>query len=276
MVNSVKRRLKSWQVVVLVLVALAIFGNISEWRDENSIELPAWSWLLAIPVVVALIFASRKWQQAHRVQVEIDKTEALRSEVQYLREAVQFFESHESQYDESMPSGIVAKKNEHVIGVVSEVGLVEAKTMPSKFRGGSTGASFRLTDRLSVRQSGFRGRSIPGEEVSAVIDVGQFVITDQRGVFLGEKQNREFQWDNLLAYEMDELGKGSAILYLPVSNRQKTSGLAADIASIRQVHQRVAFGVSVAMERKEQFLDRLRNDLAAAEAELAARGNQGN
>ncbi len=265
-----KRRFKRWQVVLLVIVALVIMGNISEWWEANSIELPEWAWLLALPVIAALVVASKKWQQAHRVQVEIDKTEALRSEVQYLREAVQFFESHESQYDESMPSGIVAKKGEHVIGVVSEVGLVEAKTLPSKFRGGATGASFRLTDRLSVRQSGFRGRSIPGEEVSAVIDVGQFVITDQRGVFLGGKQNREFQWDNLLAYEMNELGKGSAVLYLPTSNRQKTSGLAADLESIRQVHQRVAFGVAVAMERKDQFLDRLRNDIAAAEAELAA------
>lgn len=230
--------------------------------------------LLALPVVDVLIFASRKWQQAHRVQSQIEHTEELRNEVQYLREAVQFFVTHESQYDESMPSGIVAKKNEHVVGVVSEVGLVEAKTMPSKFRDGSTGASVRLTDRLSVRQSGFRGRSIPGEEVSAVIDVGKFVITDQREVFLGEKQNREFQWDNLLAYEMNELGNVSAVLYLPVSNRQKTSGLAADLESIRQAHQRVAFGVAVAMERKDQFLDRLRNDIASAEADLAARGNQ--
>jgi hypothetical protein len=266
--------MKRWQVVVLVLVGLVALSNVSEWLSANEIELPDWAWLLAIPLVVALVFASRKWRKAYQVKTEVDQTAALRAEVAHLKEALEFFQNHESQYDESMPSGIVAKKNEHVIGVVSEVGLVEAKTMPSKFRGGSTGASLRLTNRLSVRQSGFRGRSIPGEEVSSVIDVGKFVITDQRGVFLGEKQNREFQWDNLLAYEIDGLGKASAILYLPVSNRQKTSAIAADEASIRQVHQRVAFGVAVAMERKDQFLDRLRNDIAQAEAELAARENQ--
>jgi len=264
------RRLKRWQLVVVVLIGFALLGNISEWVSANSVDLPAWSWVLAVPIVVGLYIVSKKWRQAHQAKSAVDQVEALRSEVQHLREALDFFQNHESQYDESMPNGIVAKRGEHIIGVVSEVGLVETKTTPSKFRGGATGASLRLTTRLSVRQSGIRGRSIPGEDVSTVIDVGQFVITDQRAVFLGAKQNREFQWDNLLAYEMESISKGSAILYLPVSNRQKTSAVAADEASIRQVHQRVAFGVAVAMSRKEQFLDRLRSDIVQAEAELAS------
>jgi Sec-independent protein translocase protein TatA len=260
----VSRRFKRWQLVVVVLVAFVLLRNVST-------ELPSWSWILAIPVVVVLIFASKRLQKGYQIKSAASQLDALRDEVQHLRETLEFFENHESQFDESMPNGIVAKKDEHVIGVVSEVELVESKTTPSKFRGGSTGASFRLTNRLSVRQSGFRGRSIPGEEVPAVIDTGQFVITDQRGVFLGSQQNREFQWDNLLAYELKDITSGSSILYLPVSNRQKTSGLAADTAPMRQVHQRVAFGVAVAMSRKDQFIERLRKDIAEAEAELAAR-----
>jgi len=260
----VVNRLKRWQLVVMVLVGIVVFGNLSE-------RAPEWSTILVIPVVFALVFASRKWQKKYGSGSEANQLQTLRDEVQHLRDALAFFENHESQFDESLPNGIVAKKDEHVIGVVSEVGLVETKTTPSKFRGGSTGASLRLTDRLSVRQSGFRGRSIPGEEVPAVIDTGQFVVTDQRGVFLGSKQNREFQWDSLLAYELKDLNNDSAILHLPVSNRQKTSGLAADTVSMRQVHQRVAFGVAVAMSRKDQFIERLRKDIAEAEAELAAR-----
>jgi hypothetical protein len=253
--DLVVNRLKRWQLVAIVLVGIVVFGNLSE-------RAPEWSTILVIPVVVALVFASRKWQKKYGTGSEANQLQTLRDEVRHLRDALAFFENHESQFDELLPNGIVAKKDEHVIGVVSEVGLVETKTTPSKFRGGSTGASFRLTDRLSVRQSGFRGRSIPGEEVPAVIDTGQFVVTDQRGVFLGSKQNREFQWDSLLAYELKDLNNDSAILYLPVSNRQKTSGLAADTASMRQVHQRVAFGVAVAMSRKDQFIDRLRKDIA--------------
>jgi hypothetical protein len=87
-------------------------------------------------------------------------------------------------------------------------------------------------------------------------------------VFLGGKQTREFDWDNLLAYELLALDNKSAMLLLPVSNRQKVSGIAADAASMRHVHQRVAFGVAVATDRKDDFLNGLRAAIAEAEAEL--------
>lgn len=264
------RRIKRWQLVVLLVIGAVALSNLAESLSSSASNLPSWAWLFAIPLVVVLIFTGRKLQRTHRVRVEANRIDALREDVAYMHEALEFFQNHESQYDESMPSGIVAKKGENVIGVVSEVGLVETETLPSQFRGGSTGASFRLTDRLSVRQSAFRGRSIPGEEVPAVIDVGQFIVTDQRGVFVGTKQSREFAWDNLLSYDLAGITNDSAILYLPTSNRQKTSGVAADAKSIRQVHQRVAFGVAVAMSRKEQFLEHLRKEIAEAEAELAA------
>jgi hypothetical protein len=96
------------------------------------------------------------------------------------------------------------------------------------------------------------------------------VITDRRAVFLGGKQTREFEWDDLLAFELRALDKKSAILYLPVSNRQKVSGVAADTGSMNHVHQRVAFGVAVATGRKDDFLNELVAAIAEAEAELAA------
>jgi hypothetical protein len=58
------------------------------------------------------------------------------------------------------------------------------------------------------------------------------------------------------------------MLMLPVSNRQKVSGIAADTPSMNHVHQRVAFGVAVATGRKDAFLDGLVAAIAEAEADL--------
>ena len=189
-------------------------------------------------------------------------------EIQELIEKIEFFTNHESQYNEAEPGGVIAKKGEHVIAVVSEVGLIESRRGPTEFKGSSTGVSFRLTKRVSVRKSGMRGTATPGEETPTVTDEGKLIISDKRAIFVGNKQSREFEWDNLLSYDMQIIGKKIAILYLPVSNRQKVSGIASDLVSIEQVHQRVAFGVAVATGRKSDFIEMLRKELSEAEAEL--------
>lgn len=194
--------------------------------------------------------------------------ESIRAEITELNEALEFFGNHETQFNEADSSGFIAKRGEHVVAMVSEVGLVEAQRGPTQFKGGAVGFSFRVTDRIAVGPSRFRGTSTRGEERPALVDSGRFVITDKRAVFLGGKQTREFEWDNLLAYELLALDKRSAMLMLPVSNRQKVSGIAADAASMRHVHQRVAFGVAVATGRKDDFLNGLRAAIAEAEAEL--------
>jgi hypothetical protein len=196
--------------------------------------------------------------------------DAIRAEIVELNEALDFFANHESQFNEADGSGFIAKRGEHVVAIVSEVGLVEAQRGPTQFKGGAVGFSFRVTDRIAVGPSRFRGTSTRGEERPTLIDSGRFVVTDQRAVFLGGKQTREFDWDKLLAYEFVHLDKKSAMLMLPVSSRQKVSGIAADTASMNHVHQRVAFGVAVATGRKDDFLNGLRAAIAEAEADLAA------
>jgi hypothetical protein len=197
-----------------------------------------------------------------------NSAEAVQAEIVELRETLEFFANHETQFNEAAASGIVAKRGEHIVGVVSEVGLVESRKGPTQFSGGALGFSFRLTDRLAVRPSRFRGSATPGEEAPALIDSGRFVISDKRAVFIGGKQTREFDWDKVLAYELRALNKKSAIVYLPVSNRQKVSGIAADTAAMNHVYQRVAFGIAVATGRKDDFLNGLREAIAEAETEL--------
>ena len=264
-------KLKKWHWVVIVLVAMSIIGNLlPEQKPVEGAETTSPAVLLWIPVIALLIYLvlrSRKRKKA-AIKAAEPSVEKFQKEVNELKEAIEFFLNHENQYNEAQPGGIIAKKDEHVIAIVSEVGLIESRRGPTEFKGGSTGVSFRLTKRVSVRKSGMRGTATAGEETPTVIDQGKFVISDQRAIFVGNKQSREFEWNNLLSYDMQMLGKKNAILYLPVSNRQKVSGIASDLAAIEQVHQRVAFGVSVATGRKDDFINMLKAELSEMEAEL--------
>jgi len=264
-------KLKKWHWVVIVLVAMSIIGNLlPEQQPVEGAETTSPVVLLWIPVIalpIYLVLRSRKKKKAAKKAAK-PSVEKFQKEINELKETIEFFSNYENQYNEAQPGGVIAKKDEHVIAIVSEVGLIESRRGPTQFQGGSTGVSFRLTKRISVRKSGMRGRAEAGEETPTVIDQGKFVISDQRAVFVGTKQSREFEWDNLLSYEMQMLGKKNAILYLPVSNRQKVSGIASDLAAMEQVHQRVAFGVAVATGRKADFMKLLEAELGEVEAEL--------
>jgi hypothetical protein len=260
-----------WQWVVLVLLALMLLGAIvPEQKPVEGAETMSPAVLLWIPVIVLPVYLIIRSRKKKKVALEAAKpsVEKFREEIKEINEKIEFFTNHESQFNEAVPSGVIAKSGEHVIAVVSEVGLIESRRGPSEFKGGSTGLSFRLTKRVSVRKSGMRGTATPGEETPTVIDDGKFIISDTRAVFVGNKQSREFEWDNLLSYDMQIVGKRNAILYLPVSNRQKVSGIASDLLSIEQVQQRVAFGVAVATGRKAEFLEMLKKELSEVESEL--------
>ena len=264
-------KLKFWQWIALVVVVLFLIGNFApEQEPVAGAETTSPVVLLWIPVIGLIIYLVRRSRKKSKIESEaaMPSAEKSRAEIARMNEELEFFANYENQYNEAEPGGVIAKKGEHVIAIVSEVGLIETLRGPTDFKGGSSGVSFRLTKRISVRKSGMKGRATPGAEMPTVVDRGKFVISDQRAVFVGTKQSREFSWDNLLSYDMQMLGRKDAVLYLPVSNRQKVSGIASNLSAIEQVTQRVAFGAAVASGRKEDFLKLLRDEIAQAEAEL--------
>lgn len=268
------RDLKWWHWLMVVIVGFGILGSVvpDSTDPDSTVDQASPAWLLIPLLIVVLIALGMRRKRRISAAIESAKItpEKLQAEISVLQEALDFFGNHESQHNEAEPSGIVAQRDEHIIADVSEVGLVESRRGPTQFKGGSTGVSFRLTKRISVRQSGMKGRVVQGEESPTLIDTGRFIVSDKRAVFVGAKQSREFEWQKLLAYTTQTLDKKSAILFLPVSNRQKTSGIAADTSSIEQIHQRVSFGVAVATGRKDDFLEGLRRELQEARDELAA------
>jgi len=181
--------------------------------------------------------------------------------IKRLQDEIAFFSDYKNQFREEIPSGFVFGPDEHVIAMVEGAVLVESRRGPTQFRGGSTGVSFRVTKRISVRQSGIRGQSIPGEESPTVVDQGTFVVTDQRGMFVGQKESREFDWSKLLSYRFVELRKNACVLYLPTSGRQKVSGIGADEKTTRDVEQRVAFAVAVTTGRQDAFISQIEEEL---------------
>lgn len=271
-------KLKKWQWVVLALVVLSAIGSLLPDSTASSSTEPATvspAWLLLIfPILLAVFLIRRlRGRRAGSKAPATSPADSVREEISELKAALDFFGNHEGQFDEAESSGIVARRDEHVIAVVSEVGLIESRRGPTQFQGGSTGVSFRLSKRISIRQSGMRGKAIPGDETPTIIDRGRFIVTDQRAVFVGGKQSREFDWDKLLSYEIQPLKRNNSIIYLPVSNRQKVSGVAADTASMESLFQRVAFGVAVATGRKDRFIETLKRELAEAEEELKTLGS---
>lgn len=225
--------------------------------------------ILGIAVIVLLVVRSRKRAKNSKVTQIVNPVRTasdIDSEILQVQEYIDFFSTYAAQHDEAMDGSFVAQAGEEVIAKATGVGLIETKRGPATFSGGSTGISFRVLPRVSVRQSAIRGRSIPGEEAPAVSDQGDFVITDKRGVFIGTKQSREFLWSKLLSYQLTPLG-GNMILYLPVSNRAKVSGIGGDEKSMSELMKRVAFGVSVATGRSDQFINSLKDQLKLLQEE---------
>jgi hypothetical protein len=133
-------------------------------------------------------------------------------------------------------------------------GLVEPRRTPGHYQGGYQGFSFRIAKGVRYHVGGTRGTYVPGDERPTIIDTGTVTITDQRVVFRGMKQSREWAFTKLLGVEHDPTLPMTA---LPVSNRQKVSGFLYD-----QVHAPlVRFRLSLALAHHRNEVDHLRSSL---------------
>ncbi len=158
------------------------------------------------------------------------------AEIVDLNERITFYSTYKQQpVDASPDSGIVLQADEHAIAIASEVGLIES-------------------------------RSSGGVAEPTLVDEGRFLVTDQRGVFIGNNETREFVWSKLVSHQAEPMAS-AMVLYLSLSNRQKVSGIGMDAKSVKDVQQRIEFAVAVGLEREAQFLAKLNTQIAALEVE---------
>lgn len=121
-----------------------------------------------------------------------------------------------------MASGLFLLKNNETALWSGQASLVEPRRQPGHYYGGSSGVSVRIAKGVSYRIGGSSRTYVPGPEVQTPVDRGSIIVTTQRVVFKGAKASREWAFAKLLG--VDAAADGNSVL-LPVSNRQKVSGL---------------------------------------------------
>lgn len=192
----------------------------------------------------------------------------LRGAVAGLEDSIEFYADVEQAFDEvSGEAPIVTKKGEEVVLIASGVALVEVRRGKATYSGGSRGISVRVAKGVSYRVGAHQGTVQAAPEQPTIIDTGEFVVTNRRAVFVGDKHTREFQWSKLLACN-DYAHSGRILFMLPVENRQRVSGIAAMPENATLLDQRIKFGLAMYQDRRDAFIDGLREEAETARSEL--------
>jgi hypothetical protein len=228
-----------WRWRIALVIAASFFG------DQLSPGLGSFFAFVMILIIVIRIKKLKPvegFKKLKSSRVAIRTKTLIDAEIVDLKERVAFYSTYKEQpVDASPDSGIVLQADEHAIAIASEVGLIES-------------------------------RSSGGVTEPTLVDEGRFLVTDQRGVFIGNNETREFVWSKLVSHQVEPLAS-AMVLYLSLSNRQKVSGIGMDAKSVKDVQQRIEFAVAVGLEREAQFLDKLKTQIAALEAEKTTAPN---
>ncbi|MGZ4419001.1 MAG: zinc ribbon domain-containing protein [Gaiellaceae bacterium] len=158
---------------------------------------------------------------------------------------------------------IQLKKDERVfIGLRGAV-LIEPKRGPGHWQGGYSGVSFRVYKGIRLHTGGTRGTYMQGEETPTPVDTGIATITNQRIVFEGSKQAREWSYAKLLDEEHSPTLPWTS---LPVSNRQKISGILYDQEHSEQIRFRMALALAHYNNDVASLVSQIENEIKAHQA----------
>ena len=185
--------------------------------------------ILAIGAIVLAVWLQNK-----------NKAATLQSNWQQL---VSGLEGLVKQLEDGVPAGLVQtvlKKGEVAIDSVPAK-LLEYRSGGSSYQGGSQGVSIRIAKGVSWRVGANRGQLVRNPEQLQVIDSGDATFTNQRVVFGGQSQTREWSFDKLVDFNA---GDNGTQVMISVSNRQKVSGLHAE--SVGHVQPGLLLEVAVA------------------------------
>lgn len=190
------------------------------------------SYIVVFVIILWLVRRSRKRAKTSLSSKPAKKPAQKRTmamidaDITQVTDEIDFFSTYKDHDAEHATDSIVLQQDEHLLATLSVVGLIENKQTED-------GAEPEL------------------------LDEGEFIVTTVRGVFVGKSVTHDFQWTKLVSHKSEPL-MNNLVVYLPVSNRQKIYGIAADSAGIGNVQRRLAFGVAVALGRHEQHIDGLK------------------
>ena len=167
-------------------------------------------------------------------RADVEHAAAVKAWEVELADAVSAFDMVQRWKPGGTSSGPVLKKGEDMVAQLANAGLVEVKRSQGHYQAGYAGVSYNLGHGVRLRTGGVRGHYVPGDESETVTDWGIAHVTTHRITFAGARATREWKFENLVGHEF--VGNQKFMwLELPVSNRQKTSGLAVDKANVVHV-----------------------------------------
>lgn len=159
--------------------------------------------------------------------------------------------------------GFEEKKGERTFAIMEGVALIEPRRQPGTVQGRSSGYSFRIAKGVNYRVGASKGTYVSGPDVPTPIDVGTAFVTNQRVVFRGSKATREWAWSKLISLDHDDDLPWTS---LPVSNRQKTSGLLYDESTSLLVRYRLQQGLAHFQGKVEALTAELEQQLRELQA----------
>jgi Protein of unknown function (DUF2510) len=147
--------------------------------------------------------------------------------------------------------------------------LVEPRRGAGHWEGRSQGVSVHVpgTKSMRYRVGSNRGTFVQGDERPTPIDKGTFVITNQRAVFIGAKQTREWAWSKLIGFTHATDVPWTSIA---VSNRQKNSGVLYDTATEDQLRFMLDLAVARAAGEGDALISQLQAEFEALPTRVSA------
>lgn len=138
--------------------------------------------------------------------------------------------------------------DEQLLFVLPNVELLEYKSTGSTYSGGSAGVSFPLFGRVRGNVGGNRGEFSRNPEELILSDLGRLKVSTERLIYVGEKETREIELDQVLDFE---LGPNGLWVKLAMSNRQKREGF--QHMAVDQIP--IGMAIGIAKEFADKGLD---------------------
>lgn len=120
--------------------------------------------------------------------------------------------------------GLATKAGESVYFELQPVGLIEYRSSGSTYSGMNQGVSIPIVKGVRYSVGASQGSLTRNPEQLTQIDTGKAIFTNQRIIFVGPNNTRE--WDLNKLVDMTS-GPNGQTISISVSNRQKTSGLSS-------------------------------------------------
>jgi len=167
--------------------------------------------------------------------------------------------------EDLVSTSAILKKGEISIWTGHAV-LHEARKGAGHFEGQSNGMSFRIAKGVTYRVGATRGTYVSGPETQTILDNGIVLLTNNRLLFTGTNQTKEWAFEKWLGAECNE---AQTDYLFHVSNRQKASGITflvngrtPDYETGREFNQFLTVAMNLQRKEPSEMLKEYKKELA--------------